>query len=81
MKKTIHDSDYKNVLALVRSFRENKGITQAQLAKKLGFDQTFISKIETGERRMDVIELRRICLALDIDFIFFIKQMEKLIKK
>ena len=52
-------------------------ITQAELAEKLGTDQSFVSKYERGERRLDVVELRGICLALGIDFVGFLSDFEK----
>lgn len=44
-------------------------------------DQTFISKIENSERRIDVIELRTICKALKISFTDFVIELEKHLEK
>lgn len=47
--------------------RERAGVTQLALAESLGNTQTFISKIERGERRIDVVEFIEICDALGAD--------------
>jgi transcriptional regulator with XRE-family HTH domain len=80
IKKTIHAKEYHIVIAMLRELREHKQLTQTGLADKIGSDQTFISKIEIGERRLDIIELKYICEALDIDLVEFIKLVELKIK-
>lgn len=75
--KSIKTESYQVLMALLKQKRQDQGVTQDDLAKKIGLDQTFVSKYETGERRLDVIELRRVCEALDTDFIEFISEFEK----
>ena len=75
--KSIHSNDYKVVILALRNIRESKGITQSQLATMLGCNQTVVSKIETFERRIDIIELRTICQKLDISFVDFITSIDK----
>lgn len=58
---------YKLFLAILISARESKGLSQHQLAKKLKKPQSFISKYERGERRLDVVEFIDIAKALDAD--------------
>ncbi|KSU53359.1 XRE family transcriptional regulator [Gordonia sp. SGD-V-85] len=53
--------------ALLRQWRVEAGFTQVQVAERLGEPQSFVSKYESGERRLDVIELKHICAALGID--------------
>lgn len=57
MSKSIHSSEYKTVIKKLREAREAAGLTQAEAAEKLGKPQSYISKIERGERRIDVVEL------------------------
>jgi len=76
MDKSIYNKHYRQLITLLREKREEKGITQLQLAEKLSISQGIISKIETYERRIDIIELRNICIALNIPFIEFIEEME-----
>lgn len=55
--KSIYTDDYINIIAVLRAIRINKNITQAEMAKMLNVTQSFISKVENRERRLDVIEL------------------------
>jgi transcriptional regulator with XRE-family HTH domain len=66
---TIYDPDYISLIDVLKSIREERGLTQAQLGERLGRDQTFVSKYESRERRLDVLELRNICNALDASFL------------
>ena len=77
MDKSIHSHLYHQIIGRLRSKRENKGVTQVQLAEMLGVKQTFISKIETCDRRLDLIELRQICQVLDISFVDFVAEVER----
>ena len=52
--KTIFSEQHSKLVELLRSARAEAGLTQVQAAKRLGCRQTFISKIECGERRLDV---------------------------
>ena len=55
----------------------NGGVTQTQLAELLKVNQAFISKIETCERRLDIIELHHICQVLGISFVDFIQEVDR----
>ena len=47
------------MLERMRKARLEAGLTQVQVAKKLGHHQSYVSKIESGERRVDVVELNK----------------------
>lgn len=51
--------------ALVEA-RQSKGLTQTEIATRLGKPQSFVSKYESGERRLDVVEFLEVCHALSI---------------
>ena len=55
--KSIYTDDYINIISVLRAIRINKNITHAEMAKQLNATQSFISKVENRERRLDVIEL------------------------
>jgi len=52
--------------------REAAGLTQTELARRLGKPQSYISKIETGERRIDLVELVELLEAIPVDVRSFI---------
>ena len=60
MTKFILKKDYKRLLQKIKSARKEAGLTQKDVAKKLKTTQLFLSKIETGEWRIDVLELERV---------------------
>ncbi|WP_161810182.1 helix-turn-helix domain-containing protein [Steroidobacter agaridevorans] len=65
--KSLRSPAHVRLLELLLAAREKAGLTQQQLADRLGKPQSFISKYEGGERRIDVIEFIAIADALDID--------------
>jgi transcriptional regulator with XRE-family HTH domain len=77
--KTIHSTGYAKFLELLRQFRERQGLTQEQLAEKLGATQSFISKCERGERRIDALELRAFCLAMGVSMTAFVAELEQIL--
>ena len=77
MPKTIFSAGQEKLQILLKSTRESAGLTQTALAKKLNRPQSFVSKYESGERRIDLIELREICKALKISLTDFVKRFEK----
>jgi transcriptional regulator with XRE-family HTH domain len=58
--------DYESFSALLKKLREDKGLTQAELAERLEVPQSFVSKYETGERRLDFVETAQVCKALGL---------------
>lgn len=73
---------YKLVLRnLLKEARLNKGFTQVQLAKRLGRPQNYVSKYESGEKRLDVLELREICQALETALPGFVRRLEVALSK
>lgn len=80
VKKNIRLNQQKKLLVLLRSVRVDAGLTQSELASRLGTDQTFVSKYESGERRLDILELREVCQVIGIDFVAFIRSLDKDLK-
>jgi transcriptional regulator with XRE-family HTH domain len=77
VKKTLNSKEYKILLEQLYQLRVSSGLTQQDLAAKLKVPQSFISKIESGDRRIDLIELREICTCLETDLKEFISELEK----
>ncbi len=67
MARSTHHQHYQVLLHVLREMRERVGLTQVALADRIGNTQTFVSKVERGERRIDVVEFVEICEALGIE--------------
>lgn len=76
MYKSLHTRHNELFLSLLRERREALGMRQADLAEKLGQSQTIVSRVENGERRLDVIELRGWLGALELGFLPFMKALD-----
>ncbi|EJO68478.1 MULTISPECIES: helix-turn-helix domain-containing protein [Leptospira] len=72
MFKSLHSREAKIFCKNLIAARKNSNLTQLEVAKRLGEPQSYISKIESGERRLDVIEFWRIfkILGKSIEFYF-----------
>ncbi len=77
MPKTIHRKEYETLLRLLRTQRLAAGLTQAECSAALGRSQSFISDVERGKRRLDVLELRDLCAVCHASFTAFISLLEK----
>ncbi len=77
MLKSLHTWHNEEFLKLLRSRRERQRLRQADLAQRLGRDQATVSKVESGTRRLDVIELRAWLHALDVDFLAFMEELNE----
>lgn len=73
MNKSIHTKEYVAFVQKLKSARLEIGLTQAEVAKKLKRPQSHISNVETGQQRVDVIELKRFAKMYKKDISWFIK--------
>lgn len=76
MSKSVFSDRYEQFRTLLVNARTTARVTQKELAKKLGRPQSYVSKYERGERRLDVVELLDIARALGINPSKFIQQLE-----
>jgi transcriptional regulator with XRE-family HTH domain len=81
MEKTIFSDGYRVFLDCLREARRGAGMTQEDLADRLGQTQSFVSKCERGERRIDVLELMAFCEALGADFVTFTSNLKEKLKR
>lgn len=77
MAKSVFTCEYETMLRLLRERRRQGDVTQVMMAKRLGMTQSSVSKVERGERRLDVVELRQWCKALDISLVAFVRDLER----
>ena len=66
-----YQNAYKNFLARLIEARKQAGLTQVDVAKRLGRAHSFISKCELGERRVDFVELQQLAKIYNKDLSFF----------
>ncbi len=78
MKRNLNSRERKLLQALLKKTRQDAGLLQSVLAERLGRPQSFVSKYESGERRLDLIELREVCQAMGISLENFIIQFEEI---
>lgn len=67
MAKSLHTPEYEYFRSLMVSAREAAGLTQVEVAARLGRPQSFVAKYEGGERRLDIVEFIQVCAALGVD--------------
>ena len=70
------DLTYSRLRSLLRRIRLEAGLTQGQLARVLGQPQSFVSKYESGERRLDFVEVRQVCEAAGVSLEDFVGRFE-----
>ncbi|MEK7555634.1 MAG: helix-turn-helix transcriptional regulator [Patescibacteria group bacterium] len=73
MIKSIQTKEYAYFVEKLRKARLEVGLTQVQTAKKIGRPQSHISNIESGQQRVDIIELKRFAKLYGKDLSYFIK--------
>lgn len=67
MPKSVFGGAHQDLVALLVDARKSSNLTQAQLGEMVGKDQTFVSLIENGQRRVDVLEFIALCRAMKVD--------------
>jgi transcriptional regulator with XRE-family HTH domain len=71
MTSSVFTKKYETFRELLTQYRKDAGVTQQSLAEKLDKPQSFVSKFESGERRLDVIEFLDVAEALQFDVFRF----------
>ncbi len=73
MKRSIHTKEYAVFVERLRNARQEAGLTQVQVAKRLKRPQSYVSNVESGQQRVDVVELQKFAKLYDKDTNYFIK--------
>jgi len=63
---SVYAEDYQYVISMLKKARKDRGITQLQLSEAFGRPQSFIAKVENGERRLDIVEFLHLARLLDL---------------
>ncbi|MEH1943346.1 MAG: helix-turn-helix transcriptional regulator [Nostoc sp.] len=77
MPKSVFSEEYNRFRQLLIEARKAAKLTQAELSAKLKLPQSYVSKYERGERRLDVIEFLQVAQVLEIDPLAFIEELLK----
>ena len=81
MEKSVFSREYDLLRKMLREAREHAQLTQIDLAERLHETQSFISKCERGERRLDLVQLRAFCKALGVPLPTFVAEFDRRLGK
>ena len=73
MSKSVYSKDYKEIIERLKKARVEADLSQQAVAHKLGKPQSYISKIESGERRLDVAEMKKFAVVYKKPVDYFLK--------
>lgn len=72
----MYTREYQIFLEQLRAAREEAGLTQREVARRLGRSQSFVAKAEQGQNRVDVAQLVNLCAAVEIPLLEFMRRYE-----
>ena len=81
LTKSVFTPEYAHFAARIVELRKAAGLTQVELAQRLGRPQSYVSKYERGERRLDVVEFVAVARALGADAASLVVELERLREK
>lgn len=73
MPKTIYSKEHRKLVEKLKKARKGSGLDQEDVAKLLGVSQSYISKMESGQRRIDIIQLKRFAKVYKKKIDYFLK--------
>jgi ribosome-binding protein aMBF1 (putative translation factor) len=76
MTKSIYSKEYEVFRHMIIEARKKVRVTQKELAQAMNRPQSFISKCEQGERRLDIVEFMQLAEALSIDMFHFLAELK-----
>lgn len=78
MRYPIPQTKRDSFLKLLRQIREDAGLRQLDVANRLSQPQSFVSKYESGERRLDLMELEQVCRSCEVELVEFVQRYSEL---
>lgn len=81
MRRSTKTDDHLTFRELLLATRKKNGVTQAEVAKRLGRPQSFVAKVENGERRLDVVELVAYARAIGAEPLAIMQSMVEAIER
>ena len=80
MKKRVYIAQRGRLVSLLREMRIEASLTQVDLGARIEKDQAYVSRYESGQRRLDVLEVREICQVVGVTLEEFVKRLESALK-
>ena len=80
MADSFHPDEHRKFESVLRGVRAEKKVTQEQVAERMGVFQGRVSRFESGERRMDLVELRHWCVAVGVTLDEVVRRFEAAVK-
>jgi transcriptional regulator with XRE-family HTH domain len=77
MKKSLYTPEQEIYLNFLRKLRRDRNLSQTDIAERIEKSQSVVSKYESGERRLDLLELRAVCKAIGVSLPDFVAELEK----
>ncbi|MGI8978075.1 MAG: helix-turn-helix domain-containing protein [Pirellulaceae bacterium] len=78
MEKSISSREQQILCRLLKQIRKGNGLSQAELAQLLDEPQSFVSRYERGQQRLDILEVRHVCRAVGVSLPDFSQRLESL---
>ncbi len=75
-RRPVLTEEHRRLARLLRSVRIDAGLSQEEVAAKLGRPQSYVSKYETAERRLDLVQMREVCIALGARLVAIVERFE-----
>ena len=76
LRESLDSDNYINIRRKLITLREKNSLTQRELAKKLSITQSYVSKVESGQRRLDVLELKKYLKVLNYSIDQFLSELD-----
>lgn len=73
MSKAIYSDEHEYIVRQLKKARQEAGLDQTTVAKQLGRTQSYISKVESGQRQIDIVELRQFARVYKKTIDFFLR--------
>ena len=73
MNNNLYTKEHKKIIEKLKKARHDVGLDQFETTKKLGKSQSYLSKIESGQRKIDVIQLKKFAKIYNKDINYFLK--------
>jgi transcriptional regulator with XRE-family HTH domain len=77
MPKSVFSGAHRHIVDVLVAARRRSGLTQEQVAERIGKDQSFMSLIENSQRRVDVLEFFALARAMDADALEMLREIER----